>query len=56
MQVLYVNCHKKNEEGRLRFDNFRKSVRALLESTVYYGRDPIETVRGFDQLDNYIYD
>lgn len=56
MQVLFINCHKHNQEGQLRFENFRKTLAPLLTATIYYGRDPIETIRPYDQLDDYIYD
>ena len=56
MLVLFINCQKKTEEGQLRFRNFYKNIRALLEPTVYYGNDITETIRDYDNLSDYIYD
>ncbi len=56
MLILIINCNKKTEEGRLRFEHFYRNVRGLLENTVYFGNDVTETVRAYDQLSDYIYD
>jgi len=37
MLLLFVNAHRRNEEGKLRFENFYKHIRAALQETVYYG-------------------
>ena len=39
MLILFVNAHRKNEEGKLRFNNFYKHIRAALQETVYYGNE-----------------
>lgn len=56
MLILFINAHKKNEEGNVRFKNFYDNVKAVLKSTIYYGNEVIETIRTFDDLSDYIYD
>lgn len=56
MLVLFINCHKKSEEGQLRFDNFYKNMKQILAKTVYYGNEVTESIRNYDQLDDYVYD
>ena len=56
MLVLFINGHKKTEEGDVRFAQFLEQVRGVLRKTVYFGNEVQETVRRYDDLDDYIYD
>lgn len=56
MLILFINAHRKNEEGRLRFTNFYNNVKNVLKSTVFFGNEVNETIRAYDDLDDYIYD
>jgi hypothetical protein len=56
MLVLFINAHKKNEEGTVRFKNFYDNTKAALKTTIYYGNEVVETIRSYDDLSDYIYD
>lgn len=56
MLVLFINANKKNEEGKARFKNFYDNIKRILKRTVYFGNEITETIRTFDDLDDYIYD
>ena len=56
MLILFINAHKKNEEGRLRFTNFYANIQSIVKNTLSFGNEVTETIRTFDDLDDYIYD
>ncbi len=37
MLILFINAHKHNEEGRVRFSNFYTHVKRVLKETVFFG-------------------
>jgi hypothetical protein len=39
MLILFINAHKKNEEGSLRFKHFYNQINGILKSTIYFGNE-----------------
>lgn len=41
MLILFINAHKKNEEGAMRFKLFYESMNSVMKNTIYYGNEVV---------------
>ena len=50
MIVLFLNLHKPDEQGKMRFERFYNSITKILKQSIYYGTQYQEEIRTRDKL------
>lgn len=56
MIVLFLNLHKPDQEGKLKFERYYTTITKILKQTIYYGTHFEEDIRTRDNIEDFLYD
>lgn len=56
MIVLFLNLHKPDESGKMKFDRYYHAVTKVLKQTIYFGTHYEEHIRSKDNIEDFLYD
>jgi hypothetical protein len=56
MIVLFINLHKDDQEGKIKFEKYYKDITKVLKQSIYYGSQYEEEIRRKDNIGDFLYD